>query len=98
MPIFAQIAEKWKAATDEEIRKKYYGERYGECDEDDVEENLDYYRRSFAYDEIWGMCEEYMWHDEQAVHLAMFGFYDYVPIKGFVYACRKEAEKWKMQK
>ena len=97
IPVFAQIAEKWKSATDKEVRERYYGERYGECDEDDVEENLDYYRRSFAYDEIWGMCEEYMWHDEQAVHLAMFGFYDYAPIRAFVCACRKEAERWRKE-
>lgn len=94
IPVFAQIAEKWKSATDEEVRAKYFGERNGECDGDDVANNLDYYRRSFAYDEIWGMCEEYMWHDEQAVHLAMFGFYDYDPIKKFIRACREEQKKW----
>ena len=95
IPTFAEIAEKWKASTDEEVKKKYYAERYGECDEDDVGENLDYYRRTFAYDEIWGMCEDFMWHDEKAVHLSMFGFYDYSPIKRFVCTCREEAEKWK---
>lgn len=90
VPVFAQIAEKWRTATDEAVRAKYGAERDGECDEDCID--LDYYRRSFAYDEIWEMCAEYMWHDELAVHLSLFGYYDFEPIGKFVHVCR---EKWK---
>ena len=88
VPVFAQIAEKWRTATDEAVRAKYGAEREGECDEDCID--LDYYRRSFAYDEIWGLCAEYMWHDELAVHLSLFGYYDFEPIGKFVHVCREK--------
>ena len=93
VPIFSQIADKWKHTSDEEIRKEYYGKIGAE--EDDPEEiPLDYCRRSFAYKEIWEMIEEYLWNDEMAVHLSLFGHYDYEPIQKFVYACKQKYEEW----
>lgn len=92
IPPFAKIAEKWKSATDEMVKIKYNKERYGEWDETE-NCDLDYYRRTFAYDEIWGMCEEFMWHDELAVHLSLFGYYDFLPIKQFVQLCKNKYEQ-----
>lgn len=92
IPPFAEIAEKWRNATDEEVKAKYNAESYGEWDEDE-NCDLDYYRRTFAYDEIWGMCESYMWHDELAVHLSLFGYYDFLPIKQFVGLCKEKYER-----
>lgn len=92
VPVFAKIAEKWRTAAGESVLAKYAEERYGECDDECVD--LDYYRRTFAYDEIWGMFEEYMWDDALAVHLALFGYYDIVPTR-FVKACEEKYEAWK---
>ena len=91
IPPFAKIAERWRTATDDEVRDKYGADGYGEWDEGE-DPDLDYYRRTFAYDEIWGMCEEYMWHDELAVHLSLFGFYDFLPRKKFVGFCKEKYE------
>ena len=94
VPIFEQIAERWNASTDEEVRRKYY-EDYGD-DEDELDDlSLDYFRRTFAYKEIWGMCEDYMWSDYKAVNLSLFGHYDFEPITKFVSACKEKYAKWR---
>jgi hypothetical protein len=93
IPPFQRIAEKWRTATDNEVKERFVSERYEE-ELDEVESvGLDYYRRTFAYDDIWGMCEDYMWHDESAVHLSLFGYYDFQPIKRFVALCKEKCEK-----
>lgn len=94
VPIFSQIAERWKTATDEEVRQHYNDDR-GEYDPDEDEFPFDYYRRTFAYEEIWAMCEDYMWRDEQAVHVSLFGYYDFEPIKKFVAECRECYAIWR---
>lgn len=91
VPIFERIAERWKTSTYEDVLRKY-GEDRGEWDEDDGEIPIDYYRRTFAYDEIWAMCEDYMWNDKKAVHLSLFGYYDFDPIKRFVATCRERKD------
>ena len=64
-------------------------------DEDEGDIPIDYYRRTFAYEEIWGMCEDYMWSDNKAVHLSLFSYYDFEPIKNFVVACKEKYAKWR---
>lgn len=92
VPIFAQIADRWKASTDEDVLRKYNADRNDdEMDTDD----FDYYRRTFAYEEIWAMCEDYMWNDNQAVHLSLFSYYDFQTIMQFVEACKEKYEQWR---
>ena len=85
VPIFEQIAEKWKNSTDEAVRA-YYNKRWGE---DYGNMDYDYYRRSFAYDEIWRICEHYLYHEEDVVYISMFGGYEIAEQKGFVHKCHK---------
>lgn len=93
VPIFEQIAEKWKNSTDETVRA-YYNKRWGE---DYGNMDYDYYRRSFAYDEIWRICEHYLYHEEDVVYISMFGGYEIAEQKGFVHKCRKAYEEWQKQ-
>ena len=91
VPIFAQIAEKWKTSTDDDVLRKCNDER----DDDEIDtDSLDYYRRTFAYEEIWSMCEDYMWHDDKAVHLSLFSYYDFEPFMKFVEVCKEKYEQW----
>ena len=94
VPIFEQIAEKWKTSTDEDVISKYCETR-GEWEEDEGEIPVDYYRRTFAYEEIWEMCEDYMWSDKKAVHLSLFSYYDFEPITKFVATCKEKYAKWR---
>ena len=89
IPYFEFIAEKWKNATDEEVYKTF---EYPEEHEEPID--YDYYRRSNAYKEIWGMCEKYLYHEEDVVYVSMFGGYEIAEQKGFVHECRKAYEEW----
>jgi hypothetical protein len=94
VPIFEKIAEKWKNATDQEVENRYYSKNDGSWDEDEPLDH-NYYRRSYAYDEIWDMCEEYLYNDEAVVYLSLFGFYDFQPISQFVQKCTAAYEAWR---
>lgn len=93
VPVFEQVAEKWKNATDEEVRRKYTEEDDGSWDEE-VPFDYDYFRRKYAYDEIWDMCEEYLFNEDSVVYVSMFGYYDFQPIIKFVKKCREEYKKF----
>jgi hypothetical protein len=92
IPVFEEIAEKWKNATDEETRKKY-DEKYGLDDEEDFD--YEYQKKTFAYDEIRGMCEKYLYNKSEVVYVSMFGGYELYEIIGFVNKCRKAYDEWK---
>lgn len=92
IPIFEQIAEKWKNATEEEVHKTF---QYPEEHEEPI--NYDYYRRSNAYNEIWRMCEHYLYYEEDVVYISMFGGYEIAEQKGFCHKCRKAYDEWRKQ-
>lgn len=92
IPIFEQIAEKWKNATDEMV-KVHYVEKWDEYDEEDFD--CDYYRRDFAYDDIWRMFEDYLYKDELCVYLSIFGGYEHYHLSVIVQKCKNYYEEWK---
>lgn len=92
VPIFEQIAEKWKNATDEEVYKSF---EYPDEHKEPID--YDYYRRSFAYNEIWRMCEHFLYSEDDVVYISMFGGYEIAEQKGFVHKCRKAYDEWKKQ-
>lgn len=94
IPVFEQIAEKWKNTTDEETLK-HHNEKWGEYDDDICD--FDYYRKSFAYEEIWGMCEKYLYNESEVTYISMFGGYELLETTGFVCLCRKAYEKWEKE-
>lgn len=91
VPIFEQIAEKWKNQTDEMVQA-YYSVRWGEYDDDDLD--CDYHRRSFAYDEIWKMFEDYLYKDEICVYLSLFGGYESWRLGAIVEKCKQYYKEW----
>lgn len=89
IPIFEQIAEKWKNATDEEVYKRF---EYPDEHEEPID--YDYYRRSNAYDEIWKMFEDYLYKDETCVYLSIFGGYEHYHLTVIVQKCKNYYEEW----
>lgn len=92
VPIFEQIAEKWKNTTDENIRKHYI-ERYYSID-DDEDFDCDYYRKSFTYDEIWKMFEDYLYNDSMCVYVSIFGGYEISEIIYIIKKCKEYYAEW----
>ena len=96
IPVFEEIATKWKNATDNEV-KEYYHKRWGDVWDEEGSSDLDYYRRSFAYDEIWRMCEGYLYHEEDVVYISMFGGYEISEQIGFVKKCKEAYAAWEKE-
>lgn len=93
IPIFEQIAEKWKNAADE-ATLAHYNERWRD---DENEIDYDYYRRTFAYEEIWELCEHYLNSEDDVVYISMFGFYEIQEQVGFCGRCRDIYDEWRKQ-
>lgn len=91
IPVFEEIAQKWQTASEEEVKKRY-SQPYG--DEWDDECDFDYHRRAFAYDDIWAMCEEYLYDENEVVYLSLFGNYENWKMAAFVNLCKKHYEEW----
>lgn len=89
IPIFEKIAEKWKNATNEEVYKHF---EYP--DEHTEPIDYDYYRRSFAYDEIWEMFEDYLYRDDLCVYLSIFGGYELSEVIYIVKKCKEYYAEW----
>jgi hypothetical protein len=53
-----------------------------------------YYRRDSAYDEIWKMCEGYLYNEDDVVYISMFGGYEIAEQIGFCEKCRDAYDKW----
>lgn len=96
IPVFEKIANKWENATDSDVIEYYRKDRGFEYDEE-YASDLDYYRRSFAYDEIWAFCEKYLYHEEDVVYISMFGGYEISEQIGFVEKCREAYEAFKKE-
>lgn len=65
---FEEIYDKWaNTDIDIEIIKQEY-----EDDDPDIE----YYKRTRAYDEIWSYLEDSLYNDDEALYISLFGYYD----------------------
>lgn len=90
VPLFEKIAEKWKNATDEQVIAAHpYPEELMES------KRFDYYRKTFAYDEIWKICSDFLFSEDSVVYLSLFGGYEIAEQLKFVSLCNKYYQEWK---
>lgn len=80
---FEQIAAKYKNMSDDDLIKKYKEKMNDEWDGDEHTVDLQYYAKSFAYDEVWELVEHTLYHDDEALYLSVFGYYDILHMKKF---------------
>ena len=90
-----KIFDKWQNYSDAFIktyyRKKYhenFDEEYDGSDEK-IAQSLQYFRRTFAYDEIWGMYKNTLYDDEDAIYIALYGGYEFAKVESFVKYCHE---------
>ena len=98
--IFRNIAQKYINTSDETIEKIFkekhncdFRKEYNKLNHTDFKEQYDYYRRSFAYDEIWTILESELYNSDKAVYLNLFSDPDIHIMSKFVRKCEKHAEK-----
>lgn len=105
---FEQIYNKWMQMSDADVLK-WYHDKYGEtlydaCDvrgqitEDAAKRfaaQMDYTRKSAAYNEIWSNYEDMLYNDEQCVYISLYGPYEILPMNIFLKACHDAHVNWR---
>jgi len=91
VPIFEELAERWRTVSNEIIISKLFGKIDEELDRDG---NFEYWRKTFAYEAIWGMIEDYLFNDTSCVYLSLFGGYELNHIQRFIYLCESAYGEW----
>ena len=90
---FKSIANKWKNTTDESVKEKFK-EKYNSEWNSEYASPLEYYRKTFAYEEIWEKFENTLFDDDSVIYLSLFGSYDYRPLGIFVKHVENYTNAW----
>lgn len=103
---FKVIYQKWMNKTDAEAKTAYLKERHKDFDEmvqndypervnnpSQIKQMLNYYRRSFCYDEIWQYFRKNLFDDEDNVFFSVYGGYETREILLFVKYCHETFAK-----
>ena len=97
--IFQNIAQKWINIDTNAIERQYKAIYNSDLKEDyddedyDIDETIEYYRRTFAYNEIWGMFETYLYNDDKIVFSSLFSQFESHILNAFVKNCEQYAEE-----
>lgn len=83
--MFRNVAIKWKNAS------KEYVKHSADIDEDNFD--LEYYRKSCCYNEIWYtyLYETLKDDDDSVIYFSCFGQYDLIAIQKFIFLCEEFA-------
>ena len=92
--VFENIFDKWQNVSDEVIIS-YLKNNKGYTDNEILElGELDYYRRSAAYDEIWEQISNTLFDDSSVTYISIFGYYDILDISSFLGKCFEKAKAY----
>ena len=87
---FEEIAEKWRTMPQKDVLSA--------CNRDAEDINkstdLDYCRRTGAYNEIWELIKDTLFDDSSVLYISLFGAYDFHPLGAFVHHCAQCALKF----
>ena len=76
LTLFEMIAENWKNTTDEQIEELYWKDYNSDMTLEESTKQMscpiDYYRRSYCYDEIWKIIEKYFYDDKNGIYFSPF--------------------------
>ena len=72
---FEDIFDRWQRSTKQEILNSPFN-KYLESSDIENEKDLEYYRRSSAYKEIWSHFEDTLFDDGDAIYISLYGYYD----------------------
>ena len=98
---FEKVFDKWHSYTQSYI-KRMFKKKYGSSFDYDYEgyegerlqQKIDYYRRSFAYDEIWEQIEHELYCEEESIYISLYGNYEIREIVSFVKLCHEAHVAW----
>lgn len=94
--VFEKIYDKWQNVSDEVIinymKEKGYTDDEIKSDLNYID--LNYYRRTAAYDEIWEPISNTLFDDDSITYLSIFGSWDIKYKEVFLKDCFEKAEKF----
>ncbi len=104
--IFEQIVNKYKQMSYEDIKNIYnkdldedsyfsFDNEYKNYNEEEKLEKIEYWRKSYIYEQIWSMFEKYLYDEDSVVYLSLFGYYDFEVKRSFVMAVKHKYMEWK---
>lgn len=89
--LFESIYDKWMNISREDFISKV-SDTYS-IDNNYNEEDLEYYRKSSAYSEIWSKLENSLYDENSVIYFSLFGYYDLTTIRHFLQLCNDLAIK-----
>ena len=97
---FEDVYVRWMTLPDYEFRKEYDSrnsqsfddyitEEYPECLNNEIKlgQQMEYYKRSYCYEEIWSHFEKHLHNDEENIFFSVYGCYERQEIMRFVKHC-----------
>lgn len=85
IPLFKEIADRWQDCSDDYVISNTCAEN---------NDNLDYYRRSSCYSEIWDLyISDTLYNEDCVIYFSCLGYYDLRYIQQFLCECEKLAIK-----
>lgn len=98
---FETVAEKWRNMPRDQVVDRMNKNLDPELIREINDDQIDYYRKTFCYDEIWKTIEWTLNNDSAVLYLGLFGYWDFVPMQKFVLATEravlKQIEEWKQE-
>ena len=98
---FEAIYDKWQSCPVKDVEKHYLEKHSRTIQEEyagediDYEQTIAYYRKTFAYKEIWNRYEASLYNEDSIVYLSLFGFYDLVHVTRFLKICHDKYIEWR---
>ena len=100
IPSFEAIFDKWQQCPVEDVEAKYNTEhsftsmREEYSDEEHFDAAIEYYRKTYCYEEIWKRFENTLYREEEVVYLSLYGFYDLIHVERFLKMCHTRYIGW----
>lgn len=88
---FESIVDKWKNADDETVKEEFKKRINSAWDENENE--VEYWKRSFVYEDIWKNFENTLFDDSSSLFLSIFGSFEILPIKQFSFLVKEKSEE-----
>lgn len=98
---FEAVADKWRNMPRDQVVDRMNKDLDPELIIEINDDQIDYYRKTFCYNEIWKTIEWTLNNDSSVLYLGLFGYWDFVPMQKFVLATEravlKQIEEWKQE-
>ena len=98
---FTKIFDRWHSYSNAYVKRAYRQRYHGSFNDgyegytgEKLQQKIDYYRRSFAYDDIWEQLSSELYCEEESIFFSVYGNYEIREIIAFVKYCHEAHVAW----